>query len=675
MRMTHRLSGRLLLFSAALVLAACGGGGGGSVTPGGGGGGGGGGPTPTPPPVGLPTSSTQTFTASTSGPTTVTFGAITGGITAKILIPTAAAAGSATATLTAGPPSGAPAVSNSARRPKNIGGTIVPLAYFTITANSALSFAQSPAVILTTPTSTTYAYVAAYDTTNGWIAVAGPGTLVGGQYVINPTDESYSVAAGQTGVFAIFGSSTLISVNPPTSPVSDSCGLAYRRAVNGHRLAPRAVSHVVPNRLYVSYRAGSSAQSLARSVGAIRSVDLTPTKGVSHAVVTLATGTNRDQAAATLRAQSGVVVVALVHTRSVLSDGAANDPLLNNDDQWYLYRTSTDPGGWALTHGTGVTIAVIDTGVDLTNADLSPKLTKGESIVGGMVTPSAQDTNGHGTNTAGLAVAATNNGYGYAGVGWDVHLLDYKIFADANAFSDCQGADTADEAQAIDDAVTSGAAVISLSLGSPNDIGTGPGSGADQAEQDAVEGAITANVTVVAAAGNEYDGQGNGLLLDYPAAYPGVIAVGASAVFDSTPNSYSSITSETVASYSNSGPTLLAPGGDSLSDPANDCTGGNNPCDVLHWIEGYSTTSAGLPADRCSNTNGVCSVLFNGTSQATPQVAGAVALMTAYHNSRLTPAQVKTILSQNSDALPGLGSDRQGAGRLNVAKAVAAAHP
>jgi hypothetical protein len=602
---------------------------------------------------------------------TVNFGTITGGVTATLQIPASATAGSATATLTVVPPSGTPAVSSSARRPKNVGGTIVPLAYFTITANSGLDFAQTPAIVLTASTSSTYAYVAFYDPTLGWTAVAGPGTVVGGKYIINPTDETYQPAAGQTGVFAIFGSSSLISVDPPNSPISDNCSASsYRRgAVNGSRLAPRAVSHVVPNRLYVSYRAGTSTQSLARSVGALGSVDLTPTNGISHTVITLAAGTNSAHAAATLRAQSGVVAVAPLHTRSILSDGAANDPLLNNHNQWYLYRTSTDPGGWALSHGTGITIAVIDTGVDLTNADLTPKLNKAESIVGGMVTQSAQDTNGHGTNVAGLAAASTNNGYGYAGVGWDVHLLDYKIFPDANAFSDCQGADTGDEAQAIDDAVANGASVVSLSLGSPNS------SGADAAEQDAIDAAIAANVTVVAAAGNEFDNQGNGTLLDYPAAYPGVIAVGASAVFDSAMNNYAAITSETVASYSNSGPTLLAPGGDSLSDPAIDCSNSTAPCDILHWIEGYSTTSAGLPADRCSNTGGACSVLFNGTSQATPQVSGAVALMMAKHGGSrsLTPAQVKTFLTQNTDVLPGLSSARQGAGRLNVAKAVAAA--
>lgn len=620
------------------------------------------------------TSSTASFTASTSGPTSVTLGPITGSISATLQVPaTTNGSGGGSVTLTATPPSGTPTVSSTARRPKNVGGTITPLAYFTITSNSSLSFAESPAVSLTTPTSTTYAYIASYSASSGWTAVAGPGTLVGGKYVINPTDETYSVGPGATGVFAIFGSATLINVDPPTSPVSDSCGTDTYRRANNHRVAPRASSQIVADRLYVSYR-GTSSQSLVRAVGAIRSVDLTATKGFSHTIVTLPAGVNRTQAAATLRAQPGVSSVSVLHTRSILSDSEANDPLLDNVDQWYLYRTNVDPGAWNITHGTGVNIAVIDTGIDLTNTDLTgSKLVFSEAIVDGMVTPSAQDTNGHGSNTAGLAAAATNNDYGYAGVGWNVGLLDYDIFPDANAYSDCQGADTGDEAQAIDDAIARGVSVISLSIGSPND------NGPDAAEEDAVENAIANHVTVVAANGNEYgnSSEGGGLLPDYPAAYAGVIAVGASAVFDSQANDYAAITSETVASYSNSDPTLLAPGGDSLSDPPQDCSTSSSPCDILHWIEGYSTTTAGFPGDRCTIQDGVCPALFNGTSQATPQVAGTVALMEAYHGGArsLTPAQVMTLLTQNTDVLPGVDASRQGAGRLDAAKAVAAAHP
>jgi thermitase len=271
-----------------------------------------------------------------------------------------------------------------------------------------------------------------------------------------------------------------------------------------------------------------------------------------------------------------------------------------------------------------------------------------------------QDTNGHGTNVAGLATAAANNGYGFAGVGYSTHLQAYRIFPPATATSDCQTADGGDEAIAIRDAVANGASVINLSLGSPQSKGI------DAAERDAVAFAIASGVVVVAAAGNDFPGA-DGNQPDYPAAYPGVIAVGASAVQDAASGVYASIVAETVASYSNSGPTLVAPGGDASASDT----------DLLHWIEGYSTTTAALAKDRCSNSGGVCRALFNGTSQAAPQVAGTVALMEAFHGGprSLSPATVLQLLQQTADPIPGISNARQGAGRLNAGNAVAAAHP
>jgi subtilisin family serine protease len=430
----------------------------------------------------------------------------------------------------------------------------------------------------------------------------------------------------------------------------------------------------------VSYRSSAirSTDSIDRAVSAVRAVDVGSSSGVVQRALTLPAGSDVAKAASTLRATAGVVDVQPVHYRSLASDAQANDPLLNTKDQWYTYITGVDvnpsstiganPGGnvaaWQLTTGSPtVKIAVIDTGIDQNNQDLNVHLAKTESIVNGVVSSGAQDTNGHGTNVAGLAAAAANNGYGFAGVGYTVSLLAYKVFPDATATCDTQTADTADEAAAINDAVSSGANIISLSLGSANFNNAG----FDQTEYNAVENAINSGVTVVAANGNEFADSPNtdGSVPDAPASYPGVIGVGASGNLHGAPNLYSSITSETVASYSNSGPTLIAPGGDpSSSDPGSD---------LLNWVEGYSTTTAAYPPDKCSNAGGVCRALFAGTSQATPQVAGTVALMMAYHGGSIAPATVKSILTANSDQIAGISSTRQGAGRLDAYKAVRAA--
>lgn len=462
------------------------------------------------------------------------------------------------------------------------------------------------------------------------------------------------------------GSSNPAPVATPTptaTPGGSTCTSTQRGSSSDGRLARRASSGAT-NRLFVTYRAstGLNVQSIERSAGVQQAIDVKGAPGATYRVLTLSPSADVNAITASLRQNPNVVAVAPTHLRTLTGDAVANDQFLDNVDQWYLYKTNVDPGAWSQTHGSAaVSVAVIDTGVDETNPDFVFDIK--ESVVNGVKKTGAgsvQDTNGHGTNTSGLATALTNNSYGFAGVGYATHLQAYKIFPDATATSDCQTADTGDEAVAIGDAVANGASVISLSLGSPQS------GGADPAEQTAIDNALAHNVVVVAAAGNEFPSS-DGQQADFPAAYPGVIAVGASALQDTVANQFGSITAETVASYSNSGATLVAPGGDATGD---------TDSDILHWIEGYSTTTAALPADQCSNSGGVCRVLFNGTSQATPQVAGAVALMETFHGGArsLTPAQVTSILTANTDVLPGITLTRQGAGRLNVGKAVAASH-
>lgn len=494
------------------------------------------------------------------------------------------------------------------------------------------------------------------------------------------------------------GSGTVAPATPTPSPtpVSVSCTSSVaRQAAAASSLAGSGASFatasvpltrrpllrggggIVPDQLYVTYRPSAGARSVEsaeRSVAVVRAVDIATVSGQTIRAITLPSGSDLTAAAASLRQSSDVADVSNVHYRKLSSDPTAggNDPYFENVDQWYLYKTNVvknalSSGAWNLSTGCSrVSVAVIDTGVDLSGNDtLDFAVDYAEKVLNGVVTTgnaAVQDTNGHGTNTAGLATALANNGYGFAGVGFSTHLQVYKIFPDATSSSDKQSASTSDEARAISDAVAHGASVISLSIGSAQS------QGADTGEQAAIASAIANGVTVVAANGNEYP-TADGQQPDYPAGYPGVIAVGASAVQNTIANSYGSITAEVVASYSNSGPTLVAPGGDATTNTDND---------ILHWIEGYSTTTAAYPPDKCSNsgTPPTCRVLFNGTSQATPQVAGMVALMQAYHGGprSLTPAQVTSILTSTADSI-GQPASRQGAGRVNAGRAVAAAHP
>jgi subtilisin family serine protease len=380
-----------------------------------------------------------------------------------------------------------------------------------------------------------------------------------------------------------------------------------------------------------------------------------------------------------LRNEPGVVAVARPQYRyleSMVPQTApavpVNDPEYNIAPQWDMSVIQA-PNAWGYLaaqtppdYGSrSVTIAVIDTGID-TNpqntfvaSDLIPKVTYAESDISGVTTPCAtitgctavQDDDGHGTNVAGIAANITNDAVGFAGVAGGASLQIYKIFGPSGSAS------TSDEAQAIYDAIRHGAKVINLSLGSAPAAGSGP----DPVEEAAIEYALQQGVFVAAAAGNERSQGVQGL--DYPAAYPGVMAVGASALNDSASPGKLAGATEYVASYSNSGPGLgvVAPGG----DPS-----GSSDNDPLHWITNdYSTTASQYP---CNGQKGnppatACAVLIAGTSQATPHVAGAAALLLSV-NPLLTPGQLVRIIDATADDIR---DPNQGHGRLDLYRAMA----
>jgi thermitase len=203
-----------------------------------------------------------------------------------------------------------------------------------------------------------------------------------------------------------------------------------------------------------------------------------------------------------------------------------------SDPNWSLQYGLVNiraPQGWDYSTGsTAVTIAILDSGVDLGHADLAAKIVPGFDFVNGDAIP--QDDNGHGTHVAGIAAASGNNGIGVAGVSWGARIMPIKVL---NAGGNGSFADVA---AGITWATDNGAQIINLSLG---------GASASTVLQDAVNYADGKGVLLVAAAGNT----GINFVL-YPARYPNVIAVGA---VDSTNN---------LAVFSNYGPELdlVAPG-------------------------------------------------------------------------------------------------------------------
>lgn len=452
------------------------------------------------------------------------------------------------------------------------------------------------------------------------------------------------------------------------------------------------------DRIYVRFSA-ASLQSQGRSVAdAVRALGTTGTELPTSnsdplTVVAVPAGRTAQAYAQQLQSQASVAAVFPVRKRYALSkpETLPSDPSFNIPDQWYFY-TDGFPYAWSYTQGTKATIAVIDTGVDLTNGDFQQNVVFSEQVLNGTRSSTELDHDGHGTNVAGIADAAVGNTFptgsmNFAGGGYNAKLIAIRIFSDPNSVGG-EGAFGSDEALAIGDAVTHGADVINLSLGgeeSFNDNGsaTSWNGGYDEGEYEAVEAAIQAGTVVVAAAGNNRDGGdsgGDGYQhdnLDYPAAYAGVISVGATQLNDNNSGNYTTAT-ESVTPYSQSGVglSLVAPGGNALSDP----TGSNAPIYYLHWIWNYYSTAASpsTGGQPCTYAHGTlpsypenCTAFFNGTSQATPQVSAAAALLIAAAGGHhaISPAQVAQILEDTAD---NINDPNQGHGRLNVYRALAA---
>ncbi|GAC1307131.1 MAG: hypothetical protein NVSMB21_10670 [Vulcanimicrobiaceae bacterium] len=433
-------------------------------------------------------------------------------------------------------------------------------------------------------------------------------------------------------------------------------------------------------RLVVRYRAAALASgargalAIERDAGIERGVDVGPGGGnLLTRIVDVPRGTAIEALAERFRSRGDVASATpeRLYYKQNVAAVTPNDTRYNNYEQWSLFEINIG-NAWGYTTGSAaVPIAIVDTGADFAHPNLSGKIAFAESVLSGVVTTgnaAAQDTDGHGTNVASIAAANTNDNFSYAGTGFNSSLQVYKVFSDgtaANKYS--TSANSGDVTQAIYDAVAHGAKVINLSLGTCQSQGTDP------MQRDAVSFALSRGVVVVAAAGNERSGStdptcsGTVSTVDFPAAYDGVIAVGASALDDSAAPMVYGSAREKVASYSNSGPglTLVAPGGDPTS--ADTALPSGSPQDLLHWIAGLNSSTVADPAMQCKNKS-ECRALWAGTSEATPFVSGVAALMFAA-NGGLSPAQIKTTLMATARDI---GDPNEGAGRLDAYRALAA---
>jgi len=114
-----------------------------------------------------------------------------------------------------------------------------------------------------------------------------------------------------------------------------------------------------------------------------------------------------------------------VKPRTLLSTddaGTPDDPFF--DKQWALAKIEAE-SAWKVATGSNVTIAVIDSGVDLDHPELALRVVEGYDFVND--DSEADDDYGHGTLVAGVAAAAANNGAGIAGLAWNSRIMPVKV--------------------------------------------------------------------------------------------------------------------------------------------------------------------------------------------------------------------------------------------------------
>ncbi|GAA2413719.1 type VII secretion-associated serine protease mycosin [Streptomyces coeruleofuscus] len=292
--------------------------------------------------------------------------------------------------------------------------------------------------------------------------------------------------------------------------------------------------------------------------------------------------------------------------------------------QWALEAMHTQEA-WQTTKGEGVTVAVLDTGVEEDHPDLTGNVLTGEDLVGFGAEPGDRAWARHGTAMAGIIAGhghGPGNADGVLGIAPEAKILPVRVILEDGDPSRAKARSTRGNALAegIRWAADHGADVINLSLGDDS-ASAHPEPGEDQA----IQYALKKGVVVVASAGN---GGEKGDRISYPAAYPGVVAV-----------------------------------------TAVDRSGTRAPFSTRRW---YATVSA----------PGVDVVIADpdrkyyegwGTSAAAAFVSGAAALVRAAHPD-LTPAQIKSLLEDTARNAPAGGrDDSRGFGFVDPAAAIQAA--
>lgn len=303
--------------------------------------------------------------------------------------------------------------------------------------------------------------------------------------------------------------------------------------------------------------------------------------------------------------------------------------------QWH-YPQIRLPQAWENTTGSSsVRIGVLDTGIDSKHPDLQNNIIVEDGYNFPDDNNDTDDQQGHGTHVAGTIAADSNNEVGVAGVMWDAEIIPVKVLDDEGYGTNWDIAQGILYASGLTDdpEISSPVDIINMSLGGSTDSET---------IKEAIEEAYSAGVLLIAAAGNS-----NTTTPMYPASYPEVISVGA--VELNYPES------PVRAPYSCYGDTLdiMAPGGNTKVD--------TNDSGFADGV--LSSTFEGSGDSKTYNY-----IFFQGTSMASPHVAGLAGLMLS---RGINPSQIRDILHETAFDLGDEGFDTEfGYGLVNAYWAV-----
>lgn len=397
----------------------------------------------------------------------------------------------------------------------------------------------------------------------------------------------------------------------PVTRFPTECASSNTSEITNH---PETGQEMLCDRILVSFKEGATPESIEGLVESVNGTIIGTILGGKYFQVKIEQPGNATNLLSIISYLKSLEIVETAGPSFIAHINSVSDT--NYGYQWNIPLIGAD-SAWIINRASGSIIAILDTGIDYNHPDLSQKVIRGKDFYNNDIDPI--DDNGHGTHVAGIAAASTNNEYGIAGISFSSRILAIKVANKTGALN----YDTI--AAGLDYAVGCGVQIINCSFGFRKDWAS---EDSFKLVEDAIKRAAIKGCLIIAAAGNDHLEE-----CEYPAAYDGVLAVGATDLNDN------------ICYFSNFG----------------------NRVDIA--APGFSiySTMPTYPVYLTSEEAHLPNFDFmSGTSMAAPHVSGAAALVWSRYPT-WSAQRVKERICNTVKPLPGL---QLGAGRLDVFNAV-----